>query len=401
MEELQRILPRAPGIGEVFQLLRSEPRTRAQLVAITGQARSTIAARLDTLSELGLIGQIGERSAAMGRPAASFFFLPDAGAVLAIDIGASHVRVGLTDLSVHILAERHLALSVDLGPEAVLGRVVEVCRELLVEAGIDPARLRGVGIGVPGPVTHSTGRPSSPPIMPGWDGFDIVGRLRSAFDVPVYVDNDANMMAIGEHAHAWKDVADLLYVKFATGVGLGIILDGQIRRGAQGSSGDIGHVRVPGGPPNLCHCGGTGCLEAVIGVPALLEQLERAGRTATSGADIVALVRSGDKTAIQVMRDAGRTAGDVLAGVVSLLNPSVIAVGGILAQAHEQLIAGIRESVYAKSLPLATQNLLITASLAGPRAGIIGASTLVCDQILSPAAIEALVDGSEAREGES
>lgn len=401
MEELQRILPRAPGIGEVFQLLRVEPRTRAQLVAITGQARSTIAARLDTLSELGLIGQIGERSAAMGRPAASFFFLPDAGAVLAIDIGASHVRVGLTDLSVHILAERHLALSVDLGPEAVLGRVVEVCRELLAEAGIDPARLRGVGIGVPGPVTHSTGRPSSPPIMPGWDGFDIVGRLRSAFDVPVYVDNDANMMAIGEHAHAWRDVADLLYVKFATGVGLGIILDGQIRRGAQGSSGDIGHVRVPGGPPNLCHCGGTGCLEAVIGVPALLEQLERAGRTATSGADIVALVRSGDKTAIQVMRDAGRTAGDVLAGVVSLLNPSVIAVGGILAQAHEQLIAGIRESVYAKSLPLATQNLLITASLAGPRAGIIGASTLVCDQILSPAAIEALVDGSEAREGES
>lgn len=401
MEELQRILPRAPGVGEVFQLLRIEPRTRAQLVAITGQARSTIAARLDTLSDLGLIGQIGERSAAMGRPAASFFFRPEAGAVLAIDIGASHVRVGLTDLAVQILAERHLALSVDHGPEVVLGRVVEVCRELLAEAGIEAGLLKGIGIGVPGPVTHTTGRPSSPPIMPGWDGFDIVARLRAAFDVPVYVDNDANIMAIGEHAHAWKDVADLLYVKFATGVGLGIILDGQIRRGAQGSSGDIGHVRVPGGPPNLCHCGGTGCLEAVIGVPALLEQLEQAGRKVASGEDIVALVRSGDKTAIQVMRDAGRTAGDVLAGVVSLLNPSVIAVGGILAQAHEQLIAGIRESVYAKSLPLATQNLLITASLAGPRAGIIGASTLVCDQILSPAAIEALVDASEARKGES
>lgn len=401
MEELQRILPRAPGIGEVFQLLRAEPRTRAQLVAITGQARSTIAARLDTLSDLGLIGQIGERSAVMGRPAASFFFRPDSGAVLAIDIGASHVRVALTDLSVHVLAERHLALSVDRGPEVVLSRVVEVCWELIVEAGIEANRLKGIGIGVPGPVTHSTGRPSSPPIMPGWDGFDIVQRLRTAFAVPVYVENDANIMALGEHAHAWKDVADLLYVKFATGVGLGIILDGQIRRGAQGSAGDIGHVRVPGGPPNLCHCGGTGCLEAVIGVPALLDQLAKAGLTATSGADLVALVRSGDKTAIQVMRDAGRTAGEVLAGVVSLLNPSVIAVGGILAQAHEQLIAGIRESVYAKSLPLATQNLLITASIAGPRAGIIGASTLVCDQILSPAAIETLVDGSEARRGES
>lgn len=401
MEELLRVLPRAPGVGEVFQLLRAEPRTRAQLGAITGQARSTIAARLDSLSELGLIGQVGERSSAMGRPAASFYFRPDAGAVLAIDIGASHVRVGVTDLSVRIIAERQVDLSVDEGPEVVLGTVIEVGSELLAQAGIDAARLKGVGIGVPGPVTHTSGRPSSPPIMPGWDGHDIIGTLRAAFDVPIYVDNDANLMAIGEHSHAWKGVADLLFVKFATGVGLGIILDGQIRRGAQGSSGDIGHVRVPGGPPNPCHCGGTGCLEAAIGVPALLEQLQRAGLRAESGADIVSLVRSGDKTAVQVMREAGRTAGEVLAGVVSLLNPSVIAVGGILAQAHEQLIAGIRESVYAKSLPLATQDLRIVASIAGPRAGIIGASTLVCDQVLSPNAIEALVDGMDTRDGGS
>jgi predicted NBD/HSP70 family sugar kinase len=400
MEELQRILPRAPGVGEVFQLLRAEPRTRAQLVAITGQARSTIAARLDSLSEVGLIGQIGERSSAMGRPAASFYFRPDAGAVLAVDIGASHVRVGLTDLSVRILTESQVALNVEEGPEVVLARVIEIGHELLATAGIPASHLKGVGVGVPGPVTHSSGRPSSPPIMPGWDGYDIVGALQTAFGVPIYVDNDANIMAIGEHAMAWKDVPDLVFVKFATGVGMGIILDGQIRRGAQGSSGDIGHIRVPGGPPNPCHCGGTGCLEAVIGVPALLEQLTAAGRTASSGADIVSLVRSGDKAAMQVMRDAGRTAGEVLAGVVSLLNPSVIAVGGILAQAHEQLIAGIRESVYAKSLPLATHDLRINASIAGPRAGIIGASTLVCDQVLSPAAIEAMVDGTDAREGE-
>ena len=230
-------------------MLREEPRTRAQLVAITGQARSTIAARLDSLSDVGLIGQIGERSSAMGRPAASFFFRPDAGAVLAVDIGASHVRVGLTDLSVKILTERQVALNVEEGPEVVLSRVIAISRELLAEAGIPAVRLKGVGIGVPGPVTHTSGRPSSPPIMPGWDGYDIIGTLRAAFDVPIYVDNDANIMAIGEHALAWKHVADLVFVKFATGVGMGIILDGQIRRGAQGSSGDIGHVRVPDGPP--------------------------------------------------------------------------------------------------------------------------------------------------------
>ncbi|HBX80258.1 MAG: ROK family protein [Propionibacteriaceae bacterium] len=401
MEEFQRLLPRAPGVGEVFQLLRAEPRTRAQLVAITGQARSTIAARLDSLSDAGLIGQIGERASAMGRPAASFYFRSDAGAVLAIDIGAQHVRVAVTDLAVNILAERHLDLSVSRGPHLVLNEVIDTGRALLAEAGIDATHLKGVGIGIPGPVNHKSGRPSSPPIMPGWDGFDIIGSLRAAFDVPIYVDNDANIMAIGEHALALRDVSDLLFIKFGTGVGAGVILDGQIRRGAQGSSGDIGHVRVPGGPPNPCHCGGTGCLEAVIGVPALLDQLASAGVRAESGADIVNLVRAGDKVALQVLRDAGRTAGDVLAGAVSLLNPSVIAVGGILAEVPEQLIAGIRESVYAKSLPLATQDLLIAPSLAGARAGIIGASSLVCDEVLSPAAVETLVESLDAREGGS
>jgi len=396
MEELQRVLPKAPGVGEIFQLLRAEPMTRAQLCAVTGQARSTIAARLDSLVEVGLIGQRGERAISMGRPASSFYFRPEAGTVLAIDIGASHVRVGVTDLAATILAEEHLDLSVDHGPTVVLGEVIGVGRRLLAGIDLDTSRLTGVGIGVPGPVNHTTGRPSSPPIMPGWDGWDVVGSLREAFNVPVYVDNDANMMAIGEHALAWKDTADLLFVKFATGVGLGIILDGQIRRGAQGSSGDIGHVRVPGGPPNLCHCGGTGCLEAVIGVQVLAGQLRAAGFPAQTGSDIVGLVRSGEKAAVQVMREAGRTAGEVLAGVVSLLNPSVIAVGGILAQAHEQLIAGIRETVYARSLPLATQDLRIVASVAGPRAGMIGASALVCDQVLSAGAVEALVEGRNA-----
>ena len=370
--------------------------TRAQLCAVTGQARSTIAARLDSLLDVGLIGQRGERPVAMGRPASSFYFRPEAGSVLAIDIGASHLRVGVTDLATAILAEEHLDLSVDRGPTVVLDEVIRLGRSLLAGIDLDTSRLAGVGIGVPGPVSHTSGKPSSPPIMPGWDGWDIMGSLRDAFDVPVYVDNDANMMAIGEHALAWKDTQDLLFVKFATGVGLGIILDGQIRRGAQGSSGDIGHVRVPGGPPNLCHCGGTGCLEAVVGVQNLATQLREAGLDAETGADIVGLVRSGEKAAVQVVREAGRTAGEVLAGVVSLLNPSVIAVGGILGQAHEQLIAGIRETVYAKSLPLATQDLRIVASVAGPRAGIIGASALVCDRVLSASAVEALVDGRNA-----
>ncbi|MDQ7991971.1 MAG: sugar kinase, partial [Propionicimonas sp.] len=161
MEELQRVLPKAPGVGEIFQLLRAEPMTRAQLCAVTGQARSTIAARLDSLLEVGLIGQRGERAIAMGRPASSFYFRPEAGTVLAVDIGASHARVGVTDLAATILAEEHLELAVDAGPTVVLGEVIRTGRRLLTGVDLATSRLTGVGVGVPGPVNHTSGRPSS------------------------------------------------------------------------------------------------------------------------------------------------------------------------------------------------------------------------------------------------
>ncbi|MFV0405512.1 MAG: ROK family protein [Propioniciclava sp.] len=400
MEELQRLLPKAPGVGEVFQLLRAEPMTRAQLCAVTGQARSTIAARLDSLLETGLVAQHSERTLAVGRPAASFHFRPEAATVLGIDVRSSRMHIAVTDLATRVLADAEIKLAVGLGPERILGEIVAVGRQLLAEVTPAP-RLAGVGIGLPGPVNHADGRPSSPPIMPGWDGWDVIGTLREAFGVPIFVDNDANTMALGEHATAWRDVGDLLFVKFATGVGLGIILDGRIRRGAQGASGDIGHVRVPGGPPNRCHCGGSGCLEAIIGAPALAEQMAALGLPAATGEEMVGWVRTGNLTAAQVMRDAGRTAGEVLAGVVSLLNPSVIVIGGTLAQVSEHLIAGIREAVYAKSLPLATQHLRIVPSVAGSQAGIIGAATLVADHVLAADAVEALVEGRGALLAES
>lgn len=398
MEDLQRLLPKAPGVGEIFQLLRTQPMTRAQLCATTGQARSTIAARLDSLLEVGLVEKHLERTPTMGRPASSFRFRPAAGTVLGIDVGARHIHVAVTDLATEILAEERLDITVDQGPEAVLGAVISSGRNLLTHGGVG-GDLVGVGIGVPGPVNHLTGRPSSPPIMPGWDGYDIVGTLSQSFGAPIYVDNDANIMAMGEHALAWSDTPDLLFLKFGTGVGLGIILDGKIRRGAQGASGDIGHVRIPGGPPTPCHCGGVGCLEAVVGSRALAAMLRSRGTPAETGEDVVAQVRAGDVAALQIIRDAGRTAGDVIAGVVSLLNPSVIAVGGVFAQAHEQLIAGMRETVYAKSLPLATQNLQIVASKTGTRAGIIGAAALVCDQVLSSSAVDALADARTGSAG--
>jgi predicted NBD/HSP70 family sugar kinase len=393
MQDVVRLPQRHTGAGELFQLLRDgRPRTRADLAAATGQARSTITARVDVLMAAGLIAPAGEASSTGGRPPTTFAFRPEARVVLAVDLGASHARLAVTDLASTVLAETEEHLAIAAGPEAVLGWVVERGRALVTEAGRDLADLVSVGVGLPGPVEHSTGRPINPPIMPMWDDVDVRGILADALDAEVQVDNDVNLMALGEHRSAWPDVDDMLFVKIATGIGSGIISDGRLRRGAQGAAGDIGHIAVPGAEDVPCRCGNLGCLEAVASGRALAEALRRAGLDAHDGADVVALVRAGDLTAGRAVRQAGRELGSVLAACVSLLNPSLVVIGGVVAEAGEHLIAGIREVVYQRSLPLATQHLRIVTSQARSQVGIIGASAMAVDHVLTPGAIDALLD---------
>lgn len=393
MQDVVRLPQRTAGAGELFQLLRDgRPRTRADLAAATGQARSTITARVDVLMAAGLIAPAGEASSTGGRPPSTFAFRPEARVVLAVDLGATHARLAVTDLASTVLAETEEHLAIAAGPEAVLGWVVERGRELVVEAGRDLADLVSVGVGLPGPVEHSTGRPINPPIMPTWDDVDVRGILADALGAEVQVDNDVNLMALGEHRTAWPDVDDMLFVKIATGIGSGIISDGRLRRGAQGAAGDIGHIAVPGAEDVPCRCGNLGCLEAVASGRALAEALRRQGLDAHDGSDVVALVRAGDLAAGRAVRQAGRELGSVLAACVSLLNPSLVVIGGVVAEAGEHLIAGIREVVYQRSLPLATQHLRIVTSQARSQVGIIGASAMAVDHVLTPGAIDALLD---------
>nr|WP_247602200.1 ROK family transcriptional regulator [Cellulomonas denverensis] len=376
----------------MFQLLRDgRPRTRADLAAATGQARSTIAARVDMLMAAGLISPAGEATSTGGRPPTTFAFCPSAKVVLAVELGATHARAAITDLGSTVLAETESPLAIAEGPQVVLDWVVTAARTLLAEHGRDLGDLAGVGVGLPGPVEHSTGRPINPPIMPAWDDVDVPGILAAQLHAPVLVDNDVNLMALGEHRTAWPDVDDLLFVKVATGIGSGVICDGDLRRGAQGTAGDIGHIAVPGAEGVPCRCGNVGCLEAVASGHAVAAALTRQGLTAATGADVVALVRSGDLAASRAVRQAGREIGAVLAACVSLLNPSMIVIGGILAEAGEHLIAGIREVVYSRTLPLATQHLRIVTSQARSQVGILGASAMAVDHVLSPEAVDALI----------
>jgi glucokinase len=311
--------------------------------------------------------------------------------VLAVDVGATHVLVALTDLGGRVLAESRAVIDIEAGPTEVLDLVLQHCRQLLRRAGRQVRELAGIGIGLPGPVEHSTGRPANPPIMPGWDGFDVPGYVRRFFNVEVLVDNDVNIMALGERAYYWPEDANLLFIKVATGIGAGIVCGGLLQRGADGTAGDIGHVRVPRGDDKLCRCGNYGCLEALASGPALAADLSAAGTPAETGEDVLALARKGNIPALQAMRQAGRDVGDVLASCVNLLNPSVIVIGGGLSSAGEYLMAGVREVVYRRSPPLATAQLRIVQSRAGDQAGVLGASRMVIDHVLAPAFVESLL----------
>ncbi len=378
------------GVSQLFQLLRDGvPRTRAELAKSTGLARSTVAVRVDELMRMGLITPVAEAASTGGRPPSQFAINPAAKVVVAADVGASHATVAISDLAGTVLAEKTTDLDVALGPVPVLTWLVEGALQLLSDSGRTSADVAAMGIGVPGPVEHSTGQPVNPPIMPGWDRFDIPAWVYQHLPVPVLVDNDVNISALGERATAWPAVEHLMFVKVATGIGTGIISDSRLLRGAQGIAGDIGHVQVARGADIPCQCGNRGCLEALASGPAIARALRAQGIEAHTGSDVVDLVKRGNVDAIQAVRQAGRDIGEVLTTCVSVMNPSVIAVGGSMARVGEHLIAGVREVVYTRSTPLATEYLSIVQSVAAQQAAVIGASMLAIEHALSPESLTA------------
>jgi predicted NBD/HSP70 family sugar kinase len=383
--------------GAVLRVVREAGTiTRAELARRTGLGRSTVAQRVDALLKHGLLYEAGESASTGGRPPTALAFNDRSGVVLCADLGATHSRLAVTDLGGAPLAERATDLDIARGPEPVLAIVQEQFESLLAEAERDRDNVQGIGIGVPGPVAFDVGQPTNPPIMPGWDRFSIPDWFAERYDdAPVLVDNDVNIMALGEHWTHWRDRQHFLFIKIGTGIGCGIVAGGQIHRGAKGAAGDIGHIRLAD-EDAVCRCGNVGCLEAVSGGGALARRLTEEGVQAETARDVVRLVRAGNPLATHLVREAGRDLGEVLAGCVNFFNPGVIVIGGDLGQASEQLLAGVREVTFSRSLPLATEELRVVPSRLGDRAGVIGAAILAIENVLSPDAIDRAIRGSAA-----
>ena len=385
--------PHAMSPGVILELIRGgHAVTRSALIETTGLSRSTILQRLGILLASGLVVEgAGGRSPNGGRPPTVLTFNEDAGVVLAADIGARHARVAVCDLGGRALAEEEQRIVIGDGPDLVLDWLIGTFDRLLEQAGRPRADVLSVGVGLPGPVDFATGRPINPPIMPGWDGYPVADVLSEHYDKPAVVDNDVNIMAVGEHRVHLAELEHLVFVKVATGIGAGVITNGRVYRGTHGAAGDIGHIRSRADSDVLCTCGNRGCVGALASGSAIARQLAADGLDVSSAVDVVALVAQAEPRAIARVRDAGRLLGEALASVVSVLAPTAIVVGGEMAEAREPLLAGIRETIYQRSLPLATRELAITTSRLGRRAGLVGAATVAIEHALSPERVDALV----------
>jgi predicted NBD/HSP70 family sugar kinase len=379
--------------GGVLRLIREgRAVTRTDVMDVTGLSRSTVMQRLGVLLSAGLLIEAPEAGPSSGgrRPAA-LSFNERMGVVLAADLGAGHGRLAVCDLAGESLAEREEPIRIADGPEAVLEWVVGRFEALLTETGRGRDDVLATAIGVPGPVDIDSGRPMNPPLMPGWDGHPIARHVSERFGAPTLLERDVNAMALGEHRRHWRDLPHLVFVKAATGIGAGIISDGELLRGTHGRAGDIGHIRAIRQSDVECSCGNRGCVAVLASGGALVRQLSEAGFDVASPADVVELVRGGHAVPMNHVREAGRVLGAALAAVVSVVAPTVIVIGGELADASEPLLAGIRESVYQRASALATRELRILTSRLGPRAGVVGATTLALEHVLEPANVDALL----------
>ena len=388
---------RMSGTAKLLALLRDHgPLPMAELGDHLTMSRSQVGQRVSALESLNLVSKGGRAPSRGGRPS-TIVGISDKLHYLAVDIGATSLAVALTNGYLDVVEFVEEDADVRGGPDPILGRINSLVGKLVkIHSG---ARLVGLGVGVPGPVSFRDGQPVAPPLMPGWDGYPVRDALVRRLGMPVTVDNDVNIMALGEmQKGVARGASNFLFVKVGTGIGCGIVVKGEIHRGTNGCAGDIGHIRV-GSSTSACHCGRTGCLEADFGGEALARHAMSAARSgespmlahwfeqqgALTAADVGRASAAGDRTSNRMIRDGGQLIGQVLAGLVNFFNPSMVVVGGGLSNLGHLLLAEIRSVTINRSTPLATSELSIVVSELGPQAGVVGAALMASDRYLRQA----------------
>ncbi|MGB0101283.1 MAG: ROK family protein [Nocardioides sp.] len=399
MTQLETRETAAPATaGELLELVRTgRAATRSQLRALTGLSRTAVTARVTSLTAGGLL-LIGEELASTGgRPPGALVFNKDAGVVLAVAIGRSRSQLAVLDLDGQELAADSRDHEVGVGPDELLPAIVDRLSALRDAASPDGAGppVLGIGLSLPGTLDPVRGLSLGSPVMSGWDGVELATYFADLADAPLFVANDADVLARSELLGGAADLDDVLVVKASTGLGLGIVADGRVLSGHLGAAGEIGHTTVDVAGDLPCRCGASGCLETVAGGWALVARMSDEGAPVDHVRDLVALALQGDSFARGLLRDSGRELGEVLAIAINLLNPAAVVIGGDMAAAFDFYVAGVRESVYRRSAPLATRELKFLPATHGDRAGVVGCGALALDHVLAPVAVDARLAAGE------
>jgi glucokinase-like ROK family protein len=362
----------------VGQLGASGVASQADLARATGLSRATVSSIVAELRADGLVVEVEtvDARAGGGRPPVVLRLHDSAGVAVGVDLGHTHVRTAVATLAHEVLAEAYCEIDVDHESQRPLDLAGAMVGEVLDRAGVDPSRVIGVGLGLPGPVDRGRGVVGSRSILPGWVGVRAAEELQQRTGLAVEVDNDANLGALAEASWgAARGCTEVVYIKISTGIGAGFILDGKPYRGASGTAGEIGHTSVdPAG--RFCYCGNRGCLETVAAGPAIVEQLRRGNQDLTL-AEVLAQAAAGDNAGRRAIAEAGRHVGVAVANLCNLLNPQRVVVGGQLAEAGDILLDPLRESIRRYAVQAAAETVEVAAAAFGPRAEVMGALALV------------------------
>ncbi|MFI0731893.1 ROK family protein [Streptomyces sp. NPDC021225] len=362
--------------------------TQAEIARTTGLSAATVSNIVRELKDGGTV-EVTPTSAG-GRRARSVSLSGDAGIVVGVDFGHTHLRVAIGNLAHQVLAEESEPLDVDASASQGLDRAEHLVSRLITATGISQDKVVGVGLGVPAPIDVETGTLGSTAILPGWAGTNPRDDLAQRLGVPVHVDNDANLGALGELVWgAGRGVSDLAYIKVADGVGAGLVISGKIYRGPGGTAGEIGHITLDESGP-VCRCGNRGCLETFTAARYVLPLLYSSHGVDLTVERMVQLARDGDPGCRRVIADVGRHVGSGVANLCNLINPSRVVLGGHLAEAGELVLGPIRESVARYAIPSAARRLSVMPGALGGRAEVLGALALV----LSEMGDSTLLDGA-------
>ena len=379
----------------VLRLIWDEQRiSRAEIARRMGLSRSTVTEIVDDLLPTGLVAEVGVGPSRGGRPPITLEFNYQAGVILGVDMGAAHVAVALTDLRGHVLAWEHRHHAVRTDPEGTRELIARLCSACLATIPGSRRTLVGLGVAVPCPVDPRHPDRFSEVVLPEWHGKSGFRKLAARYKVPLLVDNDANLGALAERWWgAGRGIDDLAYVKVATGLGSGHIVEGKIYRGATGVAGEIGHMAIdPNGRP--CVCGLRGCLATLVGAPALVERatelMARHPRSKLLGTrptieTIEDAALSGDALALQVVQEAAQNLGIAIAGLLNLMNPELVILGGGFSRLGDLLLDPLRDVISKRTLVSSLAAADVRTSELGPRSIAIGAATLVLDAALADA----------------